>query len=174
MRSTIDQHTSDAVKNAIETRGLRAVSRETGVSPNTIKRAAEGGKVTEKTLAALKKLPPTVRKREEFDTSASLSPGRVSTPSMSWTVATIRGAIDAQMRGRFSSPKRLAEAMRRDDAIFTARSSRVAPVSAVATRLIAHDSGLGPAGALYPSLGVDPPEGHGAHAALARRPLQLS
>jgi len=47
------------------------------------------------------------------------------------------------MRGQFRLPKRLAEAMRRDNAIFAARSNRVAPISAVASEVKAHDSDRG-------------------------------
>lgn len=48
-----------------------------------------------------------------------------------WTLEAIRAARDAQLRGQFSDPVRLAEAFRTNDAMFTAYQARVATQSAV-------------------------------------------
>lgn len=48
-----------------------------------------------------------------------------------WTLETIRAARDAQLRGVFDQPVRLAEAFRTNDAMFTAYQARVATQSAV-------------------------------------------
>lgn len=143
MRSKINQRAINEIKESIKAKGLRGVADDVGVTVNTIKRAVNGLSVSERTREALKRLPPSVRTREEFEALPRLTPNRVSTPATSWSVETIRNAIDAQMRGSFATPKRLAEAMRRDDAIFTARSNRTAPVSSIATKLEAHDSASG-------------------------------
>jgi hypothetical protein len=135
MNAQLDQHTIDRIRNSVTSRGLRATAREVGVSANTIKRALHGAPTTDQTVAKLKKLPPTIRKKEDFSRTPRVRPHAVSTATTSWTIEAIRIAIDAQMRGRFASAKRLAEAMRRDDAIFTARSNRTAPVSSVAVKI---------------------------------------
>jgi hypothetical protein len=49
----------------------------------------------------------------------------------SWSLALIREARDAQMRGQFEVPVRLAEAFRTDDALFTAYQARCATQSAI-------------------------------------------
>jgi hypothetical protein len=80
-----------------------------------------------------------VRKAEDFSGSASVrdrAPVR-RTPDVLWSLEKIRAARDAQMRGDFALPVRLAEAMRTDDALYTAYHNRIAPQSAVATKLVA-------------------------------------
>jgi hypothetical protein len=79
-----------------------------------------------------------VRKAEDFAGSASVrerAPIRRQ-PDTLWSLEKIRQARDAQMRGAFLLPVRLAEAMRTDDALYTAYHNRIAPQSAVATKLI--------------------------------------
>src|SRR5690606_29830256 len=49
----------------------------------------------------------------------------------SWTLARIRQARDHQQSGYFELPVRLAEAMRTDDALFTAYQARCATQSAI-------------------------------------------
>src|SRR5881628_581060 len=58
-------------------------------------------------------------------TSALVLPPRRANGVQSWTLESIRYARDLQMRGDFKQPVRLAEAMRTDDAIFTAYMTRV-------------------------------------------------
>lgn len=80
-----------------------------------------------------------VRKAEDFAGSAAVrerAPVR-RTPDTLWSLEKIRAARDAQMRGDFAAPVRLAEAMRTDDALYTAYHNRIAPQSAVATKLVA-------------------------------------
>ena len=80
-----------------------------------------------------------VRKAEDFAGSAAVrerAPVR-RTPDVLWSIEKIRAARDAQMRGDFAQPVRLAEAMRTDDALYTAYHNRIAPQSAVATKLVA-------------------------------------
>ncbi len=48
-----------------------------------------------------------------------------------WSLETIRCARDAQLRGQFDQPVRLAEAFRTNDAMFTAYQARVATQSAI-------------------------------------------
>lgn len=48
-----------------------------------------------------------------------------------WSLETIRAARDAQLRGCFDQPVRLAEAFRTNDAMFTAYQARVATQSAI-------------------------------------------
>lgn len=67
-------------------------------------------------------------------------PRRVTT---SWSIESIRAAIDAQLRGQFTQPRMLSEAMGRDDAIFNARENRLAPIQAVDTQLVPQDSTRG-------------------------------
>jgi hypothetical protein len=88
-----------------------------------------------------------VRKAEDFAGSASVrerAPTRRQ-PDTLWSLEKIREARDAQMRGDFAQPVRLAEAMRTDDALYTAYHNRIAPQSAVATKLVAHPGARGEA-----------------------------
>lgn len=80
-----------------------------------------------------------VRTAEDFAGSAAVrerAPIRRQ-PDTLWSLEKIRAARDAQMRGDFAQPVRLAEAMRTDDALYTAYHNRIAPQSAVATKLVA-------------------------------------
>jgi hypothetical protein len=80
-----------------------------------------------------------VRKADDFAGSAAVrerAPIRRQ-PDTLWSLEKIRAARDAQMRGDFAQPVRLAEAMRTDDALYTAYHNRIAPQSAVATKLVA-------------------------------------
>lgn len=62
-------------------------------------------------------------------------PPRKAPARTSWTIEAIRAAVDAQMRGDFREAVKLAEAMRRDDAMFTAYHNRIAPQFAIASEL---------------------------------------
>ncbi len=83
------------------------------------------------------------RTAEEFATSASVQAPRREQTAVSWSLETIRAARDAQMRGDFKLPGRLAEALRTDDAAFVAYHNRIAPQNAIAAKLCAHGSTRG-------------------------------
>ena len=86
-----------------------------------------------------------VRTAEDFAGSAAVrdrAPTRRQ-PDVLWSLEKIRAARDAQMRGDFAQPVRLAEAMRTDDALYTAYHNRIAPQSAVATKLVAYPGARG-------------------------------
>ncbi len=122
------------------------MSRETGVSASSVTRALKGKAITARNaeaLAVLRRVPPRTRTAEDFARAPRVTPPQPRDVRMSWSIETIRGALEAQMRGRFADAVRLREAMTRDDAIFVARSNRTAPVTAVATALVAHDSARG-------------------------------
>lgn len=78
------------------------------------------------------------------DATSAKAPRRQQGP-YTWNLCRIRDARDAQMRGQFELPVRLAEAMRTDDAIFTAYQARVATQSAVALVWRAAQTSSGPA-----------------------------
>lgn len=77
-----------------------------------------------------------LRTASEFKGAVSLVAPRRNLPGYSWDLEAIRGARDDQMLGIFSQPVRLAEAMRTDDALFTAYHNRLAPQSAIGAELI--------------------------------------
>jgi hypothetical protein len=60
-----------------------------------------------------------------------------------WLLESIRAARDAQLRGQFDLPVRLAEAFRTDDALFTAYQARVATQSSLALEWSAAEAGAG-------------------------------
>lgn len=90
-----------------------------GVSPSTVVRALG-----------------RTREAGEFRGAAFARAPRRGISAYAWTLETIRAARDAQMRGDFQTPVRLAEAMRTDDALFSAYHNRIAPHNAIATRLV--------------------------------------
>lgn len=73
-----------------------------------------------------------IRTAKEFNTSRTASPlvaplssGGVALTS--WTLDSIFAARDAQLRGQFKLPARMAESMRTDDALAVALENRLAP-----------------------------------------------
>jgi hypothetical protein len=58
-------------------------------------------------------------------------PRRAQGGGYTWTLEAIRAARDAQLRGVFDQPVRMAEAFRTNDALFTAYQARVATQSAI-------------------------------------------
>lgn len=81
-------------------------------------------------MGAPSKRARKVRSSSEFDVrrlAAEVRPPNLSPSAYSWLLPDIVAARDAQMRGQFKLPARLAESMRTDDAIFVARSNRLAP-----------------------------------------------
>jgi hypothetical protein len=95
---------------------------------------------------------PAPQTRATKKTAASTKPPLRTQGPYAWDLARIRTARDAQMRGCFDLPVRLAEAMRTDDALFTAYQARVATQSAI-------------------SLNWTPPTTPGGEAALERAKL---
>jgi len=67
----------------------------------------------------------------------------MSAGAYSWSLENIIAARDAQMAGRFALPARLSESFGTDDALFTARSVRLAPVQALSVRVEAAKGGKG-------------------------------
>jgi hypothetical protein len=58
-------------------------------------------------------------------------PQRKQGGGYTWSLETIRAARDAQMRGQFDTPVRMAEAFRTNDAMFVAYQTRVSTQSAI-------------------------------------------
>jgi hypothetical protein len=121
----ISTQTFDQIRTAL-TRGdsIRAICLATGLPRGAIHRTAV--QIVDRT-----------RQQKEFaDNTAIVAPARTQPLSGGWTLDEIRAARDDQMRGNFARPVRLAEAMRTDDALFTAYHARIAPQSACNTRLV--------------------------------------
>lgn len=88
-------------------------------------------------LAASKRAR-VVREKSDFDPRRLeylLRAPLVSSGAYAWPLATIMAARDAQIAGRFALPARLAEALNTDDALFTARSIRLAPVQSLDVKM---------------------------------------
>lgn len=82
----------------------------------------------------------TVRESNEFNLAQLI--GRLMSPTPSvglyaWDLEKIRAARNAQMAGNFELPVRMAEAMRTDDALFTAYENRLAPQRCIGVKLVA-------------------------------------
>jgi hypothetical protein len=97
------------------------------VSPGTVSRALAKGQKG--------RIVDRVRQGSEFKGSKAVEPVRRDQPIGSWTLQTIREARDAQMRGDFKRPVRLAEALRTEACLFNAYHNRLAPHNAIATEL---------------------------------------
>ncbi len=113
-------------------------------------------------MAAKKKRARKVRASTEFDIrrlSAALTPPPSTGNVYAWTLEQIFGARDAQIRGQFALPSRMAVSMRTNAAIAVARRGRLAPQKCVKTELVpAKGAGSGSianeADALYGNEGV--------------------
>jgi hypothetical protein len=80
----------------------------------------------------------TTRKAEEFTLErliARLEALRVSAGAYSWSLSEIQAARDAQMAGDFKQPARLSESFATDDAMYTARRTRLAPQRAIPVKI---------------------------------------
>jgi hypothetical protein len=96
-------------------------------------------------LAKSKRAQP-VREGREFDLGELRSIVKAPfTPAAahSWSIEQIVSARDQQMTGRFRLPARLAESFGTDDALFTARGVRLAPVQSLSVKI---EAGKGPKG----------------------------
>jgi hypothetical protein len=111
----------------------------------TIKRALRGDSLTGVTVTKLARIAPKVRTAESFYGMPDERPARRENSAYVWGLEYIRAARDAQLTGSFSAPVRMAEAMRTDDALFVAYHNRLAPASAIATRLEARGGARGEA-----------------------------
>lgn len=138
-RVPLDSPTARKLHAKVQTTGLRATARETGVHPGTITRALAGNPVEPQTAVALSRIGPKVRDASEFDRLrreliAHVAPQRPPGPFV-WDLQAIRAARDDQIRGRFKQPVRLAAAMRTDDALFNAYITRLSPHTCIEARL---------------------------------------
>ena len=75
-----------------------------------------------------------------------------------WNLERIRSARDAQTRGQFELPVRMAEAMRTDDALFTAYQARVATQGAIKLLWRAVDTRAGRRAAKRTELAIHTPQ----------------
>lgn len=90
-------------------------------------------------MAASKRAKRT-KQADSFQLAQLLSflrPRVFTAGAYSWDLESIRAARDAQMMGRFSQAAKMAASMRTDDAIFTARKNRLAPLRSLAIALAA-------------------------------------
>jgi hypothetical protein len=81
-------------------------------------------------MGAPSKRAKKVRAASEFDLlrlSAFLKPPKTAPSAHAWSLEEIKAARDDQMRGHFRRPARLSESMRTDDALFVAKTNRLAP-----------------------------------------------
>lgn len=125
----------------------RQVAKRAGVHHGTIANALQGKPIHADALERLSKIIPKTRSAGEFKASRGLDwkPPIQKDASLSWPLEKIRAARDAQMRGEFDQPARLAEAMRTDDAIYVAYQNRIAPQAAIAAKLVACEGARGEA-----------------------------
>jgi hypothetical protein len=131
----------------VDRKGLSASARELGIDRDTLRRAASGRSLSTRTITALARIAPRVRTEDEFSKGSgggatAIAPPRPTGPYV-WDLSRIRAARDAQIAGMFSLAVRLAEAMRTDDALFNAYHNRIAPLLAVATKLVAAEGARG-------------------------------
>lgn len=83
------------------------------------------------TALALRSVSPSLAAPAVPARTAVSPPVRHQGGGFTWTLETIRNARDAQLRGQFEQPVRLAEAFRTNDAMYTAYHARVATQSAI-------------------------------------------
>ncbi len=102
-------------------KSYRALARDLGTSHATVQRAC-----------ALSR----TRKADEFTKAKAIAAPTRQQPLNCWSLESIRAARDAQLRGDFKLPVRLAEAMRTDYSLFTAYHGRLAPQASVQTKLV--------------------------------------
>ena len=89
------------------------------------------------TLAASKRATRT-RTADEFSATKltpTFRPPIVPSSAPTFDLPSVYDAIDAQQTGMFYAPSELAKAMRRDDAIYVARSNRIAPMRCLSVEI---------------------------------------
>lgn len=86
-----------------------------------------------------------VRERGEFDTARLSAALRAphSAVTGTWSIEEIVAARTSQMLGKFMAPARLSEALGTDDAVFTARDVRLAPVQSLGVEILPAKGGKG-------------------------------
>lgn len=143
----LPQQTCTLLANRLKSQGYRRVQALTGLAPATLKRAVSGLPVALKTHTQVEKLARTPQKTRQASEFVQAAQRLKSLPkangARAWTLELIRGARNAQQAGSFATAVMLAEATRTDDAIFTARSNRIAPQYALTTELKPHDTARG-------------------------------
>jgi len=107
---------------------------------------AEVARVVEREVARLgaSKKARVVREKGEFNTAAlaaAVAPRTTQFGVFAWSLTSILAARDAQMVGSFKLAAEMARAFNTDDAIFTARAIRLAPVQSLDVRVL---KGSGP------------------------------
>jgi len=128
---------------------MRGASRATGVHHATIAKVLAGKPVSPEVVHQLARIAPKVRTAAEFRDTRLLTvqPPNRTNGSFSWDLELIKGARDDQMNGNFKRPTMLARALRTDDAMFTSYRNRIAPLSAIATKLVPNGGARGKAAA---------------------------
>jgi hypothetical protein len=91
-------------------------------------------------LGAKSKRAAIIRKASEFDIarlSAQLKEPKDSRGNINaWSLAQIFSAREAQLRGDFHQPARMAEQMRTDDALYVAYENRLAPQRCIPVEMV--------------------------------------
>ncbi len=130
-RSSLSKAQEEVIRISAE-RGIsvRTIAKTLGASPGTVARALARGWTA---------IPDRVRKAADFAGVAVAVPQQRRQPTTSWSLETIRNAGDGQSRGDFAQAVKLAEAMRTDDALFTAYHARLAPQASVEAKLVARN-----------------------------------
>lgn len=86
-------------------------------------------------MGAQSKAKKKIRTDAEFDVNSLKRritvPKGSGIPLTSWTLESILGARDDQLRGQFARPAKMAEVMRTDDALAVARENRLAPLRCI-------------------------------------------
>lgn len=118
--------------------------RLTGLSRATLYNVLAGKNVSKHTLRKLEKFKGRVRTEGEVNRVAYVPPRR-QLSSTEWSVERVRKAVDDQLQGFFREPVRLAEVMRKDDAMYVAYHNRIAPQFAIETELRAAPGARGEA-----------------------------
>jgi hypothetical protein len=126
---------SSEIRKLVEKHGVRELSRGTRIPRTTLSRISKGGRAGPGTLVKLERFKERLRSSDEFKGAVAIAAPRRESPITSWSVESIRAARDAQLRGDFKMPVKLAAAMRTDDSLFIAYHNRIAPQAAIATEL---------------------------------------
>jgi hypothetical protein len=90
-------------------------------------------------MGAPSKRAKQVRQSAEFDIrrlASEINPPKLGPSVYVWALDDIRFARDEQMRGYFTRPARLAESIRTDDALFVARTNRLAPQRSIEVGMV--------------------------------------
>lgn len=102
---------------------IRALAARFNVAPSTVSRALKG------------RIPDAVRTESDLAPYRGLRAPRRDWSAYAWTLDEIRAARNDQRAGNFKRSVRLAEAMRTDDALYTAFHNRLAPQVAIQAQL---------------------------------------